>query len=81
MKTAGESAAFMKMDSLQAPLIANRDPNDDDADLENHTVPNGPGAETSPGLFMWLLTLSAGISGLLFGCRSCHLLAAMLAAV
>ena len=22
-----------------------------------------------PGLFVWLLTLSAGISGLLFGCR------------
>ena len=23
----------------------------------------------SPGLFVWLLTFSAGISGLLFGCR------------
>jgi SP family myo-inositol transporter-like MFS transporter 13 len=24
-----------------------------------------------PGLFVWLLTLSAGISGLLFGCMLC----------
>jgi MFS transporter, SP family, solute carrier family 2 (myo-inositol transporter), member 13 len=24
----------------------------------------------SPGLFVWLLTFSAGISGLLFGCKS-----------
>jgi SP family myo-inositol transporter-like MFS transporter 13 len=27
----------------------------------------------NPGLFVWLLTLSAGISGLLFGCKSFYL--------
>jgi SP family myo-inositol transporter-like MFS transporter 13 len=27
-----------------------------------------------PGLFVWLLTFSAGISGLLFGCESDYLL-------
>jgi hypothetical protein len=26
--------------------------------------------DESPGLFVWLLTFSAGISGLLFGCKS-----------
>lgn len=67
----------MEMNSLQAPLISNRDPEDNDAghedDVDSDTgVPhrNGPNVETSPGLFMWLLTLSAGISGLLFGCTS-----------
>lgn len=26
---------------------------------------------TNPGIFVWLLTFSAGISGLLFGCMLC----------
>lgn len=63
------------MDSLQAPLISNRDPEEDiDASLEDDgrfdhgALTNEAGKETSLGLFMWLLTLSAGISGLLFGC-------------
>jgi SP family myo-inositol transporter-like MFS transporter 13 len=60
------------MDSQQEPLInqADRDP-----DLEpNSEVGNDVGLaalqaspEETPGLFIWLLTLSAGISGLLFG--------------
>lgn len=28
------------------------------------------GSLRNPGLFVWLLTFSAGISGLLFGCKS-----------
>lgn len=72
----------MEMDSLQAPLISNRDSEhagryleDDDVDSG---IPNelGSGSSddgSSPGLFMWLLTLSAGISGLLFGCMFKHL--------
>lgn len=28
------------------------------------------GGSAAPGLFVWLLTLSAGLSGLLFGCTS-----------
>lgn len=60
------------MDGQQEPLI---DPNEDrDGDVERHDVGltthlRGPASlkEESPGLFIWLLTLSAGISGLLFG--------------
>lgn len=69
----------MEMDSLQAPLISNRDPDDRDDVLDDAVRASspagsgsgpgsGPAAHSSPGLFMWLLTFSAGISGLLFGC-------------
>lgn len=65
----------MEMDNLQEPLISNRDPDDsedvlDDAQVLDATSSAGSrhAEGTSPGLFMWLLTFSAGISGLLFGC-------------
>lgn len=69
----------MEMDNLQAPLISNRDPEDgedglDDGPEPGASAPAGTGSghglagRSSPGLFMWLLTFSAGISGLLFGC-------------
>lgn len=65
----------MEMDSLQAPLISNRDPDDHDEVFDDgiveHGAPAAVGAgKASPGMFMWLLTCSAGISGLLFGCMS-----------
>lgn len=70
------------MDNLQAPLISNRDPDEleddlDDAVESGASVPAGSGHadKSSPGLFMWLLTISAGISGLLFGCTSLQSLA------
>lgn len=64
----------MEMASLEAPLISNRDQaDDDDDDALNDDLPEpilaGTG-EAAPGLFVWLLTLSAGISGLLFGCET-----------
>ncbi|ROW06461.1 hypothetical protein VMCG_04389 [Cytospora schulzeri] len=58
------------MDSLQTPLISNRDPDDLDDELQDAgepVVPYEAVDASSPGLFMWLLTFSAGISGLLFG--------------
>lgn len=68
----------MEMDSLQAPLISNRDPEDHDVGLLEDDAYDSPSnvqrglgdVKASPGAFMWLLTLSAGISGLLFGCMS-----------
>lgn len=40
---------------------------DEDGDLEDAAgLEEGP---QKPNLFVWLLTLSAGISGLLFGCK------------
>lgn len=59
----------------QAPLISNRDHGDDyDDGLDNVAIEPAAspavGKATSPGLFMWLLTFSAGIGGLLFGCTN-----------
>lgn len=64
----------------QAPLISNQDHGDDYEDGLDDAV--GPAAlldaskASSPSLFMWLLTFSAGIGGLLFGCTTlpppCH---------
>lgn len=58
----------------QAPLIANRDHEEDYEegldDAVGRAAPLDAGKATSPGLFMWLLTFSAGIGGLLFGCTS-----------
>lgn len=83
MQVASEKTTYgMEMDSLQAPLISNRDPEDRDDVLDDDGVESGaftpagsgsgasPADQSSPGLFMWLLTFSAGISGLLFGCTS-----------
>jgi hypothetical protein len=56
------------MASQDEPLINNADDGDPaQDDLDHDEV-----GKTAPGdtvqLFVWLLTLSAGISGLLFGC-------------
>ncbi|KAJ2903386.1 putative myo-inositol transporter 1 protein [Zalerion maritima] len=56
--------------SANAPLIHNAEPEeDDDFQLETGSEATGgdDDAVASPSLFVWLLTLSAGISGLLFG--------------
>lgn len=42
---------------------------DDDHDADVRSTPGKLGGDESPGLFIWLLTFSAGISGLLFGCE------------
>lgn len=56
----------------QAPLISNRDHEEDYEDGLDDAVGRAAsldaGKASSPGLFMWLLTFSAGIGGLLFGC-------------
>lgn len=72
------------MDNLQAPLLYNRrlsDGNDsnDSRDSHDHVADrlhnvvqdedHSRPCRASPGIFMYLLTCSAGISGLLFGCR------------
>lgn len=72
----------MEMDTLQEPLISNRDPDDREDVLDDEVQDRASTTATasqnadgsSPGLFMWLLTFSAGISGLLFGCKALHLL-------
>ncbi|KAI1747848.1 putative MFS myo-inositol transporter [Xylaria castorea] len=63
----------------EAPLLARRDDDDDDNDFDfdetrlDDDDPNAPTADGKTrqagrlGYFVWLLTLSAGISGLLFG--------------
>ncbi|KAK7977477.1 hypothetical protein PG988_004967 [Apiospora saccharicola] len=66
--------------SADAPLIANREESDDGAEYDeprhhDDGYANGSAQDEEPrvdgdqkvGLFMWLLAISAGISGLLFG--------------
>lgn len=63
----------------EAPLLARQADDDDFDDFDDFDEtpldePNAPPAESNGkqagglGYFVWLLTLSAGISGLLFGC-------------
>lgn len=62
--------------SLETPLIANVDDGGDelqhyDANEEDGGEPDTrKPADDKPGLFVWLLTFAAGISGLLFGCTT-----------
>lgn len=57
------------MTGSDAPLIANADPGPDaDSDYDEASVTSKT-PEPPPGLFIWLLTLSAGMSGILFGCK------------
>lgn len=65
------------MESSQAPLIAdNRQGDDLDYDEEDDVRPERlvKGADGNPGAFIVILTIAAGISGLLFGCKltKCH---------
>ncbi|KAI4870635.1 general substrate transporter [Hypoxylon rubiginosum] len=56
--------------SVEAPLISHREDRLDDDSYSDHSDADDVGVEWPagrPGLFIWLLTLSAGISGLLFG--------------
>lgn len=57
-------------DAAEAPLIANRHDSseapDDDGDAVDVLLEKNL---RHPGLYVWLLTVAAGISGLLFGCR------------
>jgi SP family myo-inositol transporter-like MFS transporter 13 len=56
------------MDGQQEPLINSAEDYDPDVDFGSEPGRDGKTTpEQSPGLFIWLLTLSAGISGLLFG--------------
>lgn len=58
--------------SAEAPLISHRDDELDDdshSELEDNEHVSAEWPVGRPGLFIWLLTLSAGISGLLFGCK------------
>jgi MFS transporter, SP family, solute carrier family 2 (myo-inositol transporter), member 13 len=52
-------------DQVDEPLIAHSHESRQDDDQEDHLE----GDLRGPGLFVWLLTFSAGISGLLFGCE------------
>lgn len=52
-------------DSADAPLIQQPDDRDARDGAETRKLVEG-----RPGIFVWMLTLSAGISGLLFGCES-----------
>ena len=52
-------------DSADAPLIQRHDDQGASDGAETRKLVEG-----RPGVFVWMLTLSAGISGLLFGCES-----------
>jgi hypothetical protein len=53
--------------------MRNVDPDPEPASESDYDLRIGirrvPTGAEAPGLFIWLLTLSAGISGLLFGCE------------
>lgn len=58
--------------TAEAPLLSHQE--DELEDDQGSEVANAEDTGTEwpagrPGLFIWLLTLSAGISGLLFGCE------------
>jgi len=59
-------------DGVDEPLMGNGD----ETDLDEHEGRTMEASEYNedtlryPGLYVWLLTFSAGISGLLFGCES-----------
>jgi len=61
------------MSDAQEPLIANPEAeagNDSFADDgDTHSALGKQSDDSPPGLFIWLLAFSAGISGLLFGCE------------
>jgi hypothetical protein len=64
------------MSGAEEPLIANPDRSDDldhDDDRGETESQNKQADGASPGLFIWLLAFSAGISGLLFGCECSRL--------
>lgn len=62
------------MDSSQAPLISNtQHPDEEELDYDvdaEDPVEAGKAADAGPSAFVLVLTFAAGISGLLFGCRS-----------
>lgn len=74
-KTAAESIALETMADVEEPLMRH-EPGDDeeghDVDLSDVSLLLEKNLR-HPGIFVWLLTFSAGISGLLFGCMFFYL--------
>lgn len=64
------------MSSVEEPLISHplpasqRQPDDDDDLQDGAAAAKRTTASSSPTLFIYLLSFSAGISGLLFGCTA-----------
>jgi hypothetical protein len=57
----------MPIDDAAEPLIASaRESRDSSEDGTGH-VPGSDGSKAVPGLFVWALTFTAALSGLLFG--------------
>ena len=62
-------------DRVHEPLMSlSHDADDEYENADNQLEEGRPGSEhgdpgVAPTLFVWLLTFSAGISGLLFGCK------------
>jgi hypothetical protein len=74
--TTGSVALINMADSAEEPLMRPEDGVDEepsqDVDLSDVSLLLEKNLR-HPGIFVWLLTLSAGISGLLFGCECCFL--------
>lgn len=59
-------------DAAEEPLMqreGNAEAHDDDAEQEEHVSLMLEKNLRRPGKFVWLLTLTAGMTGLLFGCE------------
>jgi hypothetical protein len=64
-----DSIALSDMaDTAEEPLMGRSTDNEEDADLSDVSLLLEKNLK-NPGVFVWLLTFSAGISGLLFGCE------------
>jgi hypothetical protein len=60
------------MASAEEPLMSSEVDGDENETVVNgldDVISNADGSDGPPGAFVWLLTVSAGISGLLFGCK------------
>lgn len=70
--TAERTGLVIMADTADQPLMGHQ-PDDDDHHSDEGDAPDASRLLeqnlSQPGLFVWLLTLSAGISGLLFGCK------------
>lgn len=70
--TKERSGLVIMADTADQPLMGHQ-PDDDDRHSDEGDAPDVSRLLEKnlgqPGLFVWLLTLSAGISGLLFGCK------------
>ncbi len=69
MSRRADERPLLQRDDDEDEIWSHEEAPDEDISVPKAAADQEGGMAAAPGVFVWLLTLSAGLSGLLFGCE------------